>query len=130
MYPMIFPAEPTLQVFINTQRIGLLQAYEVRSSFELTPICARGNSKPLTLLTTGQQFCVTLKRLVLDYDNIPPQPNPYALTNFQLVIEDKRQRLQFSGCHWTELLESYALGQTVAEELRLTANACIRTALL
>ena len=129
MYPMIFPAEPSVEVFLNGNRIGLLQEYSVTEKTEAIPLRSFGENTPLGLLSGTKIYTLNLKRLLLDRPEIPLQYSPYGLKDFRLVLRDGRRTLDFSGCRWNSVSESYRLGDSVAEELQLTALSCVRAVL-
>lgn len=126
MYPLMFPAEPSVEVFVNGSRIGLLQEYSLTEKTEVIPVRGFGESAPACLLSGTTTYALTLKRLLLDRSEIPLQFSPYGLKDFRLVIRDGRRTLDLSGCRWTSVSESYRLGDSLVEELQLSALSCAR----
>lgn len=129
MYPMMFPAEPSVEVFLNGARIGLLQEYSVEIKNDIIPLRGFGSAKPATLHPGAATYKVKLKRLLLDRLELPLQTMPYFLENFSLEIREQRRGLRFQGCQWSLIKESYCLGQTLWEELELVATSFTPTAL-
>lgn len=127
MYPMMFPAEPSVELFINGTRIGLLQEYSVAEKTAVHVLRGYGSNEPAALQPGEAVYTVTLKRLLLDQLELPMQFSPYNLKNFTLSIQEQRRGLAFQGCQWTLIKESYSLGQTLFEELQLVAKSCSRT---
>ena len=129
MYPLMFPAEPSVEVFINGARVGLLQEYSVTIKANVLPLRSFGKGKPTTLHSGETTYAVTLKRLLLDRPELPLQTMPYFLEDFSLEIREQCRGLRFQGCRWTLIKESYCLGQTLLEELELVATDFTPTAL-
>lgn len=129
MYSLTFPAVPPIKIYVNGRRMGMLQEYEVTTKTDVTPLHAVGTSRVQGFQTGTTHYSVILKRLLLDRTELPVQYNPYGLTDFTLVLRSSLQSIEFSGCRWTRVRESFKLGQTVAEELELVALSCKRTAI-
>ncbi|MBQ3216602.1 MAG: hypothetical protein IJB35_02165 [Oscillospiraceae bacterium] len=129
MYPLIYPAVPALEISINGNRIGMLQEYEITTKTDITPLYVLGNSRVQDFQTGTKYYSITLKRLILDRKGLPSQYDPSNLTGFTLVLRSNLQTMEFGGCHWVRIRESYKLGETVAEELELVALSCLRTAI-
>lgn len=129
MYPLMFPAEPSVEVLINGNRIGMLQDYSVTERTTVYPQRGFGSNTPAALLPGEISYSLTLKRLLLDRLEIPLQFSPYGLKDFTLTIREQRRSLTFSGCQWTLIKESYSLGQSLLEELQLSAKSCTRAVL-
>ena len=129
MYPMMFPAEPSVEVFINGSRIGLLQEYSVAIQTDVRPLRGFGSGKAAAIHSGATSYTVKLKRLLLDRLELPHQPMLYFLEDFTLEIKEQQRGLRFQGCQWALIKENYCLGQTILEELELVATDFTPTAL-
>ena len=129
MYPMMFPAESSVELFINGTRIGLLQEYSVTEKTTVHTLRGYGSNKPAALQPGEVVYSVTLKRLLLDRLELPLQFSPYNLRSFELTIQEQQRGISFQDCQWTLIKESYSLGQTLFEEMQLLAKSCSRTAI-
>lgn len=129
MTSQLFPVDPALKVYYNTQRVGLIQDYSILTQWEVTPIRSFGTEQPHTLHQSAPFYTVTLKRLMLDRAFVPSQIAPYGTENFQLTIEDNHQSIAFYNCQWERIQQSYHLGESIFEEMRLVSANCLRSTL-
>ncbi len=129
-YPLIFSAEPSVEVFWNGERVGLIQEFTVSRNAECLPVWGFGDELPGTVYSGKTSYTVVLKRLLLDRQELPAELSAFDLKEFTLELRLQTRRLTFSGCRISLLRESYQLGQNVVEELQVSAASCKRTAVV
>lgn len=99
----------------------MVQSYSARSARSSTSVEAFGEDQPVATVRGQAQHVIELTRLYATDEAISDGLNFYDLTDFSLVICKPDRKIIYSGCQWSSIQETGALGAMVVEKVTVVA---------
>lgn len=114
-----FPAARDIYLELNGKKIATVQSYSAHTSRSSRLIEAFGQEEPVGTIPGRVEHKLELKRVRA----LPGsgQPEFYSCSDFNLVIVSPGRRVVYTGCQWTDIDESAAVGGNVLEEVHVLA---------
>lgn len=114
-----FPAAKDIYLELNGRKIATVQSYSAHTSRSSRLIEAFGQEEPVGAVPGRVEHRLELKRVRA----LPgvDQPEFYGCADFNLVIVSPGRRVVYTGCQWTDIDESAAVGGNVLEEVQVVA---------
>ena len=110
-----FPTSSDIYLEVDGKKVAVVQSYTAKSS--------RTSQIP------GQRtHVIELTRLYATDEAIRDGLNFHALEDFSLVICKPDRKIIYSGCQWSSIGETGALGAMVVEKITIVAARRIETA--
>ena len=119
------PTSADISIEVNGQKVAAAQSYRVQSARESRYIEAFGSREPVGTVGGRVQHKIELTRVCLcQTEGI----DFYNLSGFNLVIVQPDCKIIYSGCQWSSIGETGALGAMVVEKITIVAARRIETA--
>lgn len=122
------PTTADLYLEVNGIKVAVVQSYKVTATRSGSTIRAFGQATPVATLRGTQEYVLELTRIYATDAAIRDGIDFYALEDFDLVVCKPDRRVIYSGCQWTRLEESAAVGDTVMEKVTVHAARRVETA--
>ena len=106
----------------------MVQSYKAKAAKSSKNIEAFGESEPVATIEGQKSYTVELTRLYATDTAISDGIDFYSLTDFSLVICKPDRKIIYSGCQWSSIGETGALGAMVVEKITIVAARRIETA--
>ena len=116
-----FPTSSDIYLEINGKKIAVVQSYSARSSKTSQTVEAFGEDQPVAAIPGQRNHVVELTRLYATDEAIRDGLNFYELEDFDLVICKPDRKIIYSGCQWSNIGETGALGSMVVEKITVVA---------
>ena len=117
-----FPTSSDIYLEVDGTRVAVVQSYTAKATKSSTAVEAFGEQEPVATIRGLSRYTLELSRIYATENALRDGINFYELEDFSLVIVKPDRRVIFTGCQWTSLEESTALGGTVMEKVSLTAS--------
>ncbi|MDD6023677.1 MAG: hypothetical protein PUC06_05485 [Oscillospiraceae bacterium] len=117
------PTSADIYLEVNGVKVAVVQSYRALTTRESKNIEAFGHQEPVATIRGLSRYSLELSRIYATENALRDGINFYELEDFSLVIVKPDRRVIFTGCQWTSLEESTALGGTVMEKVSLTASS-------
>lgn len=117
------PTSADIYLEVNGVKVAVVQSYRALTTRESKNIEAFGHQEPVATIRGLSRYTLELSRIYATENALRDGINFYELEDFSLVIVKPDRRVIFTGCQWTSLEESTALGGTVMEKVSLTASS-------
>ena len=115
----MIPTSRDIYLEVNGKKVAVVQGYTAQTTRSSTPVATiPGQSKHVLELT----------RMYATDEALADGINFYDLEDFSLVICKPDQRVIYSGCQWSKIGETGALGASVVEKVTVVAGRRIETA--
>lgn len=99
----------------------MVESCKAKSVRESRYVEAFGEAEPVGTVGGRVRHVVELSRIYATEDAVKDGVNFYELSDFNLVIVKPDRRVIYSGCEWSDILESVTVNDTVAERVTLVA---------
>ncbi len=116
-----FPTSSDIYLEVNGRKVAVVQSYSARSTRSSSAVEAFGEEQPVATVQGQAQHTVELTRLYATDEAISDGLKFHELANFSLVICKPDRRIIYSGCNWSSIQETGALGAMVVEKVTVTA---------
>ena len=123
-----FPTSSDIYLEVEGQKVAVVQSYAARSSKTSRHVEAFGEDEPVATIPGQRTHVVELTRLYATDEAIRDGLNFYDLEDFSLVICKPDRKIIYSGCQWSAIGETGALGAMVVEKITVVAARRIETA--
>lgn len=123
-----FPTSSDIYLEVDGTRVAVVQSYTVKSTRTSSAVEAFGESEPVATIPGQANHVVELKRLYATDEAIRDGIDFYSLSGFSLVICKPDRKIIYSGCQWSSIGETGALGAMVVEKITIVAARRIETA--
>lgn len=117
-----FPTSSDIYLEINGKKVAVVQSYSARAVRANSVVEAFGEDQPVATVQGPAQHVIELTRLYATDQAISDGLNFYDLADFSLVICKPDRKIIYSGCHWSSLQETGALGAMVVEKVTVMAT--------
>ena len=123
-----FPTSSDIYLEVDGTRVAVVQSYTARATKSSTAVEAFGESEPVATVPGQAVHEVELTRLYATDEAIRDGINFHDLEDFNLVICKPDRKVIYSGCQWSSIGETGALGAMVVEKITIVAARRIETA--
>lgn len=115
------PTSSDIYLEVDGKKVAVVQSYTAQTTKTSTSVEAFGENEPVATLPGRSTHLLELTRLYVTDDALADGVNFYDLEDFNLVICKPDRRVIYSGCQWSKLSESAALGAAVMEKVTVVA---------
>lgn len=116
-----FPTSSDIYLEVNGRKVAVVQSYAARTSKTSQTVEAFGEDEPVATIPGQRNHIVELTRLYATDEAIRDGLNFYGLEDFSLVICKPDRKIIYSGCQWSAIGETGALGAMVVEKITIVA---------
>lgn len=122
-----FPTSSDIYLEVNGKKIAVVQSYSAKSTKSAAAVEAFGEEQPVATIQGQAIHTVELTRLYATDEAISDGLKFHELYDFSLVICKPDRKVIYSGCNWSSIQETGALGAMVVEKVTITAAKRIET---
>lgn len=108
--------------------MAVVQSYTTKSSRTSQTVEAFGGDGPVATIPSQRTHVTELTRLYATDEAIRDGLNFHALEDSSLIICEPDRKIIYSGCQWSSISETGALGAMVVEKVTIVAARRIETA--
>ena len=123
-----FPTSSDIYLEIDGKKVAVVQSYSAKSTRTSQNVEAFGEDEPVATIPGPRSHVIELTRLYATDEAIRDGINFHDLTDFSLVICKPDRKIIYSGCQWSSIDETGALGAMVVEKITVVATKRIETA--
>ena len=123
-----FPTSSDIYLEVDGNRVAVVQSYSARSTRTSQSVEAFGEDQPVATIPGQQNHVIELTRLYATDEAIRDGIDFHSLEDFSLVICKPDRKIIYSGCQWSSISETGALGAMVVEKITVVAAKRIETA--
>ena len=123
-----FPTSSDIYLEVNGVKAAVVQSYTARASKTSRAVEAFGEEEPVATVPGQTTHVLELTRLYATDEAIRDGLNFHDLEDFSLVICKPDRKIIYSGCQWSAIGETGALGAMVVEKITIMAARRIETA--
>lgn len=116
------PTSADIYLECDGTKVAVVQSYRAVTTRVSKNIEAFGQQEPVATIRGLSKYTLELSRLYATDKALQDGLNFYEMEDFSLVIVKPGRRVIYTGCQWSSLEESTALGGTVLEKVNLTAT--------
>ena len=116
-----FPTSSDIYLEVNGKKVAVVQSYSARSTKSSSAVEAFGEAQPVATVQGQAQHVLELTRLYATDEAVSDGLRFHDLADFSLVICKPDRRIIYSGCNWSSIQETGALGAMVVEKVTVTA---------
>lgn len=116
------PTSADIYLECDGVKVAVVQSYRALTTRTSKNIEAFGQQEPVATIRGLSRYTLELTRLYATDSALKDGLNFYEMEDFSLVIVKPGRRVIYTGCQWSSLEESTALGGTVLEKVSLTAT--------
>ena len=117
-----FPTSSDIYLEIDGKKVAVVQSYSAKSTRTSQNVEAFGEDEPVATIPGQRSHVIELTRLYATDEAIRDG------INFSLVICKPDRKIIYSGCQWSAIGETGALGAMVVEKITVVASKRIETA--
>ena len=118
-----FPTSSDIYLEVDGKKVAVVQSYTARSSRTSQTVEAFGEDEPVATIPGQRSHVIELTRLYATDEAIRD-----GLNFHDLVICKPDRKIIYSGCQWSAIGETGALGAMVVEKITIMAARRIETA--
>ena len=122
-----FPTSSDIYLEIEGKKVAVVQSYSARTTRSSQNVEAFGEDEPVATIPGPRTHLIELTRLYATDEAIRDGINCHNLTDFSLVICKPDRKIIYSGCQWSTIGETGALGAMVVEKISVVAARRIET---
>ncbi|NCE64678.1 hypothetical protein D1159_08785 [Pseudoflavonifractor sp. 524-17] len=124
-----FPTSSDIYLEVEGRKVAVVQSYAARTTKRSQIVEAFGEDEPVASIPGQRSHVLELTRLYATDEAIRDGLNFYELKDFSLVICKPDRKVIYSGCQWSDISETGALGAMVVEKITIVATKRIEMAL-
>ncbi|MPN12694.1 hypothetical protein SDC9_160013 [bioreactor metagenome] len=122
-----FPTSSDIYLEADGKKIAVVQSYSAKSTKTSRAVEAFGEDQPVTTIPGQRSHIVELTRLYATDEAIQDGINFHDLEDFSLVICKPDRKIIYSGCQWSAIAVTGALGAMVVEKITIVAAKRMET---
>ena len=123
-----FPTSSDIYLEVDGKKVAVVQSYAAKSSKASQSVEAFGEDQPVAAIPGQRTHVIELTRLYATDEAIRDGIDFHTLEDFSLVICKPDRKILYSGCQWSSIQESGALGAMVVEKITVVAATRMETA--
>ena len=122
-----FPTSRDIYLEMDGKKVAVVQSYTARATKSSQVVEAFGESEPVATINGQRKYVLELTRLYATDEAVRDGLNFHELEDFSLVICKPDRKIIYSGCNWSAIQETGALGAMVVEKVTIVASKRIET---
>ena len=123
-----FPTSSDIYLEVDGVKVAVVQSYTAKSTRNSTAVEAFGEDQPVATVQGQAKHVLELTRLYATDQAISDGIRFHDLADFSLVICKPDRKIIYSGCNWSAIQETGALGAMVVEKVTVSAAKRIEAA--
>ena len=123
-----FPTSSDIYLEVDGVKVAVVQSYSAKASKTSSAVEAFGESEPVATVPGQTSHVLELTRLYATDEAIRDGIDFYSLSGFSLGVCKPDRKIIYSGCQWSSIGETGALGAMVVEKITIVAARRIETA--
>ena len=123
-----FPTSCDIYLELEGKKVAVVQSYTAKATKTSQVVEAFGESEPVATINGQNKYVLELTRLYATDEAIRDGINFHDLADFNLVICKPDRKVIYSGCQWSAIGETGALGAMVVEKITVVAAKRLETA--
>ncbi|HIY20533.1 MAG TPA: hypothetical protein H9841_01355 [Candidatus Flavonifractor merdigallinarum] len=123
-----FPTSSDIYLEIDGKKVAVVQSYAAKSTRTSQTVEAFGEDEPVATIPGPRNHVIELTRLYATDEAIRDNIDFHTLSDFSLVICKPDRKIIYSGCQWSTINETGALGAMVVEKITIVAAKRIEMA--
>ena len=123
-----FPTSSDIYLEIDGKKVAVVQSYTAKSTRTSQTVEAFGEDEPVATIPGPRNHVIELTRLYATDEAIRDNIDFHTLSDFSLVICKPDRKIIYSGCQWSTINETGALGAMVVEKITIVAAKRIEMA--
>ena len=127
MAATIIPTSRDIYLEVDGKKVAVVQSYTAQTTKTSATVEACGESEPVATIPGQHQHVLELTRIYATDEALADGIDFYSLEDFSLVICKPDRRVIYSGCQWSKIGESGALGAAVVEKVTVVAGRRVET---
>ena len=116
-----FPTSSDIYLEIDGKKVAVVQSYAAKSTRTSQTVEAFGEDEPVATIPGPRNHVIELTRLYATDEAIRDNIDFHTLSDFSLVICKPDRKIIYSGCQWSTINETGALGAMVVEKITIVA---------
>ena len=127
MAATIIPTSRDIYLEVDGKKVAVVQSYTAKAAKTSRAVEAFGEEEPVATVPGQTTHVLELTRLYATDEAIRDGIDFHSLEDFSLVICKPDRKILYSGCQWSSIQESGALGAMVVEKITVVAAKRIET---
>ena len=123
-----FPTSSDIYLEVDGTKVAVVQSYAAKCTRTSQSVEAFGEDEPVATIPGQRTHVIELTRLYATDEAIRDGIDFHSLSDFSLVICKPDRKIIYSGCQWSSISETGALGAMVVEKITIVASKRIETA--
>ena len=123
-----FPTSSDIYLEVDGTKVAVVQSYAAKSTRTSQTVEAFGEDEPVATIPGQRTHVIELTRLYATDEAIRDGIDFHSLSDFSLVICKPDRKIIYSGCQWSSISETGALGAMVVVKITMVATKRIETA--
>ena len=116
------PTSRDIYLEVDGKKVAIVQSYQLEARKSSAVVEAFGSETPVASIGGKMSYQIQLSRILPLKSALWDGVDFYGLSDFNLVSVKPDRRIVYSGCQWTQIQETGALGSPCAETATLTAS--------
>lgn len=122
------PTSSDIYLEADGKKLAVVQSYKASARRSSKSVEAFGEAEPIGAVEGQRTYTVELTRLYATDEAITDGVDFYSVSDFSLVIVKPDRRIVYTGCQWSDIVESGEIGEMVAEKVVIVASGRVETA--
>ena len=122
-----FPTSSDIYIEADGRKLAVVQSYKATAKRSSRSVEAFGESEPIGALEGQRTDTIELTRLYATDSAISDGVDFYAVSDFSLVIVKPDRRIVYTGCQWSDIVETGEIGEMIAEKITVIAAKRVET---
>lgn len=118
----IFPTSKDVFIEINGKRLASVENYKINLKKNVKKINAFGHTEPVGVIQAHDAYEIELQRVYLIENELSEKELFVNLKDFNLIIVKPDRRIVYTGCNWSEILESAEVSDVIKEKITVIAK--------
>lgn len=106
---------------VNGNKLANVQSYKVTESNKQIYIESFLEFEPVEVIPGKREYKIEVSKVCLNEESLNDKIDFHNISNFDLVINKSKTKVKYSGCEWTQILESGELGKSAIEKAEILA---------
>ena len=124
----MIPTSRDIYLEVNGKKVAVVQSYTAKATKTSQVVEAFGEKEPVATIPGQSKHVLELTRMYATDEALADGINFYDLEDFSVVICKPDRRVIYSGCQWSKIGETGALGASVVEKVTVVAGRRVETA--
>lgn len=122
MAMMTFPTSKDIYLEIDGRRLAAAQSYKAKTTRDSRYVEAFGSDEPVGTVGGRTRHLLELRRVAVSRGALDDGIDFHSVSGFNVVIVKPDSKVIYTGCEWSAIDESVALGDLVYETMTVVAS--------